>query len=197
MKDAWKLPTVLDPFFHRLKEYNRYIKCLETRVKFCHNALKLISGEKNYKPFSSLMYNNKYNFGSLKNILGKSERRDYGREAWWLNCREFRFQGRLEVSRRAAGLWAWAVAMGMTGPMEGGLTPCSARQECATWRTPRASTQTNPGPMAGRGENSGTEDYSHHLGHWGMQVKDELKKSSDSPPKNLYSNELHKATGDC
>lgn len=56
------------------KEHNRYIKCLETWVGFCHNVLKLISHtQKNHKPFSSLMYNNKYNFGLLKNILGKSE----------------------------------------------------------------------------------------------------------------------------
>ena len=123
------------------------------------------------------MYNNKYNFGSLKNILGKSERRDYGREAWWLNWREFRFQGRLEVSRRAAGLRAWAAAMGMTGAMEGGLTACSARQECATWRTPRASTQTNPGPVAGRGENQEQRITATPWGTGGCRSKMNLKRT--------------------
>ena len=102
-KDAWKLPTALDPFFHMFKEHDCYTKCLEMWVKFCHNALKLISGRKHYKPFSSLIYNNQYDSGLLKNILGKSEWRDYRREAGWLNWRELWFQGRLGVGGRAGG----------------------------------------------------------------------------------------------
>lgn len=142
VKDAWKLPRVLDPFFHKSKERNRYIKCLEIWVRFCQNALKLISEKKSYKPFPSLIYNNKYNF-ELKNILGKSEWRDYGIDAWWFDWREFWFQRTLGVSGRAAWAGARASAVGMRGAAGAGPTPRLARQGCAAWRTTGTPPQTN------------------------------------------------------
>lgn len=135
-----------------------YIKCLETWVKFCHNALKLISGGKNNKPSLSLLSDSKYNFGWLKKFLARGLK-GYGTDAQWLDWGKAGSELRTENPSRAEGLGV---------PHGRGGTPQSVQQESAAQRTTRTPIPTNPRTTWQRGNN---------LRHEPAEIREELRKN--------------------